>query len=260
MSTQRPTPPVEGAGEVGGPGARPALDEWAEYRPRARVEQFMVPLLAEAIPAAIRASAPRQGAALDIGCGRQPFRALIESLGLRYIGLDTQQTPDRPVDVIAAIDQPLPVTLTSRGPFWFLLCTEVLEHVADWEAAFANMSSLLGPGGRILITCPHIYRLHEQPYDFWRPTPHAIEFYAHRHGLRIIQLDRLGSGWDVLGTVLATFSPRPAKGSILGIIPAFLVRTLRSAAFSIIKTRLLQRLIRDSGPLYLSNVAVLEKP
>lgn len=254
MTTREPVPPG-GAGL----GERPVLDERATYRPRARVEQFIVPLLARAIPAAIEAHAPRSGTALDIGCGRQPFRSLIESFGLRYVGLDTQQTLDNLVDVVAPIDQPLPGALTSRGPFSFVLCTEVLEHVADWDAAFANMSALLARQGRIVITCPHVYRLHEEPYDFWRPTPHAIEFFAHRHGLRIVQLDRLGSGWDVLGTVLATFSPRPAQGSLLGIIPAFLVRTLRSAAFSLIKTRVLQRFIRDSGPLYLSNLAVLEK-
>lgn len=264
-TTTRPVatlpPPASGGG---GEGARPNLDRRADYSPRARVEQFIVPLLAQAIPAAIQTYAPKanKGAALDVGCGRQPFRSLIQSLGLSYTGLDTQQNADNSVDVIAPIDKLLPPDLTSRGPFSLILCTEVLEHVADWNAAFANIAALTARSGRIIITCPHVYRLHEEPFDFWRPTPHAIEFFAQRHNLRILELQKLGSGWDVLGTVLASFSPRPVSGpaAALGLIPAFLTRLARSAAFSIIRTRLLQRLVRDSGPQYLSNLAVLERP
>ena len=42
----------------------------------------------------------------------------------------------------------------------------------------SNVAALLAPGGRVLLTVPHVYRLHEEPYDFWRPTLHAIHYFV----------------------------------------------------------------------------------
>ena len=197
-------------------GARPHLDERSVYIPRGRAEEFIVPLLARAIPEAIeRFGRPLEGRrVLDIGCGRQPFRPLLAALGFQYTGLDTQQNEDGTVDVVAAIDQPLPATLLAAPPFHFILGTEILEHIADWDAAFENVSRLLPEGGRVLLTCPQFYQLHEEPYDFWRPTVHALRFYAERHRLRVVELRKLGDGWDVLGTVLGNFSPVPSRGGV----------------------------------------------
>ncbi len=59
--------------------------------------------------------------------------------------------------MIACIDEPLPAELLNQGPFQFVLCTEVLEHVADWPMAFKNLASLMSSGGHLLITCPFFY-------------------------------------------------------------------------------------------------------
>lgn len=244
-------------------GDRPHLDERATYTPRAKVESFIVPLLDRAIREALRnyASPNTDDLALDVGCGRQPFRRTLEQLGYTYIGLDTQQNQDRTVHHVAAIDQALPLDLAAKR-FGLIFCTEVLEHVADWEAAFANFATLLRPGGRAIITCPHCYILHEEPYDFWRPTPYALKFFAHRHGLAVLHQDKLGSGFDVLGTQLAAFTPVPKPGAIPGLshLAAGIMRLRRGIAFRILRTGLLQKLVHDKGPLYLSNLAVLEKP
>src|SRR5207247_641957 len=148
------------------------------YVPAGPIEQFIVPLLRQRIEAAFQTDLPpAPRTVLDVGCGRQPFRHLLEGPGSRYVGMDVTQTPEGSVDIIAAIDAPLPLVTTALAPFDFILCTEVLEHVADWTTAFANFAALLRPRGRLLLTCPHFYLLHEEPYDFWRPTLHAIAHY-----------------------------------------------------------------------------------
>jgi len=70
-------------------------------------------------------------------------------MGYSYTGRDVQQNPEGTVDVVCAIDEELPVELTYRGPFDLVLCTEVLEHVADWDMAFRNLATLLGRGGSV---------------------------------------------------------------------------------------------------------------
>jgi 2-polyprenyl-3-methyl-5-hydroxy-6-metoxy-1,4-benzoquinol methylase len=95
--------------------------------------------------------------ALDVGCGRQPFRRTLESFGYSFTGMDVQQNPENTVDFISAIDATLPEELVSRGPFHFILSTEVMEHVADWDKAFKNLAVLQERGGRLLITGPQFY-------------------------------------------------------------------------------------------------------
>jgi SAM-dependent methyltransferase len=229
------------------------------YQPGGPGEEFIVPLLKERIEAALRDDIPPPPrAVLDVGCGRQPFRHLLEGPDFRYLGMDVTQTPEGSVDVVAAIDAPPTVDLLARGPFDFILCTEVLEHVADWSAAFANFATMLRPGGRVLVTCPHFYRLHEEPYDFWRPTLHAVRHHGLMNGLAVIREEAAGDGWDVLGTMLASCIAAPHRPGLLPRLGAKLVNTIRRLTFSLLRWRLPQRLARLPG-VYLSNVVLLEK-
>src|ERR1700730_6679186 len=126
--------------------ARPQLRERTTYAPNIPVEEFIVPLLRREIESCIKHYAtPPSGfaKAVDIGCGGQPFRGLLEQIGYSYCAVDVNADGGPPVDVVCAADERLPEELLRRGPFDFLLCTEVVEHVADWHAAFENFNMLL---------------------------------------------------------------------------------------------------------------------
>ncbi|QYU68194.1 class I SAM-dependent methyltransferase [Leptolyngbya sp. 15MV] len=259
-ATQTPKRPSAAA------APRPHLDERRDYVPRARVERFIVPLLARAIDEALTHWATLDDAdkgralALDVGCGRQPWRGRLEQQGYRYVGLDTQQNADQPVDVVAEIDAPLPSVLRP-GSFHLVLCTEVLEHVADWPSAFSNIAALLAPGGRAIVTCPAVYPLHEEPYDFWRPTVHALRHHAERRGLRVVELSQLGSHWDVLGTLVGGLSIRSSRARPWsGLVVALLARPLKGLLFRLLRSGWLQRHAATRPWVYLSNLAVLERP
>ena len=89
------------------------------YEPASTWEAFIVPLLRRRIEWALRtcASAPPEGGrVLDVGCGRQPFRAHLESLGYHYVGLDVEQNPEGTVAFQAPIDDPMPFGLRELGP------------------------------------------------------------------------------------------------------------------------------------------------
>lgn len=222
----------------------------------------MVPLLAEAIASRIaQHGTPRASGqvCLDVGCGGQPLRAQLTAIGLEYVSVDVGQNIAGTVDFIGAIDGPLPALLAAKS-FDFIVCTEVLEHVANWPAAFANLAALLKPGGRLLITCPHIWVPHEEPADFFRPTNWALAHHADRAGLRALEITRLGDGYDVLGTVLAAVRLRAPRGRpwmwlIAG--PAALARKLTLALLS---RRFMKQVIELRTALYLNTVAVFEKP
>lgn len=242
---------------------RPTLNRRAGYAPAAPQEEFIVPLLRRHIEDALAryaAPAPPNARALDVGCARQPFRNRLARIGYSYTGLDVEQNPEGTVDVICAIDEPLPPHVTGLGTFQFVLCTEVLEHVADWDLAFRNLATLMSPGGRLLVTCPHFFYLHEEPYDFWRPTLHALRYFGSRVGLQVLQAQVAGDAWDVLGTLLASCTPMPASSRLRDRAARKVVLRGQWALFALLRKRRLQRMVRLHSSLYMSNIAVFEKP
>jgi SAM-dependent methyltransferase len=236
---------------------RPHLDRRAAYEPQWDQERFIVPLLRNAIEKKLEEHAkPLGGKVLDIGCGKQPFRGTLEGWGFEYVGLDMQAGEG--VSFVSAIDAALPDGLLNEGPFSFLLCTEVLEHVADWRAAFENMARLAAPGAKVLLTCPHVYPLHEEPFDYWRPTPHAIRRFAENAGFRVLSLDTIGTAWDVIGTTLGACTISRGEWSLTARIASWFVRRFIHTTFWFLRRGWLQTVPLGSK-LYLSNVAVLER-
>lgn len=233
------------------------------YVPAWPSEQFIVPLLQKHIVDALNEYAvhPRQRArVLDIGCGRQPFRQDMERLGYIYMGLDVEQNPEGTVGVLAEIDCNFLNDYPDLGQFDLIICTEVLEHVAQWHVAFRNIYELTAPGGKILITCPHFYQLHEEPYDFWRPTNHALEYYAKKEGFRILKQIKAGDAWDVLGTVLANmYSFNRINSSFSSKIIRRIADYVRTRLFKVLSKGMLQKYIGVNSPLYLANIIVLQR-
>jgi SAM-dependent methyltransferase len=245
---------------------RPPLIERQEYVPALPVEAFIVPLLRSEIMSLVDTFSYSAGSrrALDVGCGGQPFRRMFESRGYEYVSTDAQD-PLGIVDYVAEIDGNLPPPLLERGPFDLVLCTEVLEHVADWKKAFANLATLLGPGGHLVVTCPFFYVLHETPYDFWRPTPFALRSFATCAGLMEVEVRTVGSSWDILGTLLGANrgTAHAADRSMSGRLLAPVLNILTKGGHWFLRRRWLQARVRWGStqyPLYLSNVAVFTKP
>lgn len=59
--------------------------------------------------------------------------------------------------------------------FGLVLCTSLLEHVADRESALDNIAALPGAGGYLLLTVPRKYPFHPDPLDtMYRPSPEEL--------------------------------------------------------------------------------------
>ena len=243
---------------------RPSRPARPGYRPGHPQEEFIVPLLKAKIEEALeRHGRPSSGilnrTALDVGCGRQPFRRQIEELGFAYAGSDVRQTPEESVDFVCAIDGEMPEELERSAPFGLLIGTELMEHVADWEKAFSNLCRLTDAGGIIILTCPFFFPLHEEPYDFWRPTPHALRHFAARAGFRVIHCEKAGDAWDIIGTLMGCVLTYPPGPSLMSRFVSALRRLALSATRWALRKRLFQRAMPFRGPVYISNIIILQK-
>lgn len=238
------------------------LVERPNYQPSVPQEEFIVPLLKEEIDKLINryaVTSQRRAKVLDVGCGRQPFRPAFETKGYKYLGLDVQQSPENSVDFICEIDQLLPDEILDASPFDFVFCTEVLEHVADWEMTFRNFAQLLAPGGRLLITCPHFYPLHEVPYDFWRPTPYALQYYGNKFGLKLLYQENAGNTWDAMGTILGASHVMPISRKFIDRLISRIARYGHQILLSLLLNRFLQSHVQLNSSIYLANIVVFEK-
>ena len=111
---------------------------------------------------------------LDAGAGTQPFRQ--DCSHLRYVAQDFGQYDGAgngaglhvdgfrygPLDHvcdICAIPEP-------DGAFDAILCTEVLEHLADPVLAIREFARLLRPGGRLILTAPFASLTHFAPHHY----------------------------------------------------------------------------------------------
>lgn len=101
-----------------------------------------------------------------------PFKRHLERIvGVTgYDSLDIE--PRAPgVTFIASVECMTPV---SDATYDTVLCSEVLEHVANPHAALREICRVLRPGGALLLSVPFLARLHEEPHDYFRYTEHGL--------------------------------------------------------------------------------------
>jgi len=234
----------------------------SDYEPVTSDELFMVPLLKNNIYKYLDEYTPianQSKRMLDIGCGRQPFRSYFENKGFNYFGLDVIQQKNIPVDYLCSLEEPLPDNLLKAEPFDFVLCLEVLEHVADWNMLFDNLRQITKKGCYVLITCAAFYQIHCEPFDFWRPTPFAIEHFALKSGFETVKSEKVGDAWDIIGTILATSKLYIGSRKIWDRLIFRIINFCRKWLLKNLISRRIQSKYELNSLFYMSNFIVLRK-
>lgn len=161
-----------------------------EFSPELKAFVAQLPLVRRSIFRFIRQAArelPPGSRVLDAGAGDAPYRELFRHCEYRTADFaatayhDFARTPPDIVCDLSAI--PLP-----DGSLDTIICTEVLEHVPEPAAVLAEFRRLLVPGGHLFLTTPFFWGLHEQPYDFYRFTPYALDHLFTQAGFRVITI------------------------------------------------------------------------
>jgi SAM-dependent methyltransferase len=200
------------------------------------------------------------GVLLDLGAGNQPFKVWYSGLAAKCVAVDVSPAPG--LDVLSMAAE-LPF---GSATFDTVLCTSVLEHVHDAEAAVGEIARILKPGGRLIITIPFLYPTHEAPYDFWRTTHWGLRSVLTRHGLVVDTVAAQGGPVLLIAHYLiggfAQFVMLIAirLGRFGSLIDNKLMRAALAGPQDAIRSRVSYRLTRSSRAASLGYMAVAHKP
>jgi ubiquinone/menaquinone biosynthesis C-methylase UbiE len=172
------------------------------------------------------------GAALDAACGSGRHARRLVELGHQVVGVDS--SPEMLAKARAAVPEAVfhHGDLTSlpaeSASFDLVVCALALEHVADLNAAIAEMSRVLRPGGRMILSDPHPTAVGLGGMAYFQDAQGeagVVRGFGHLHG------DYLAAFGHAQLAVLRCLEPRlgPAEAAMQGPASQFIPEAAAAA-------------------------------
>lgn len=195
---------------------------------------------------AARVLADAAGRIIDIGCGDSTLRARIGQQ-CQYVAIDYPVTGKhwygaRP-DIFADAAR-LPLVDASFDRAWML---DVMEHLALPMQSLREAARVLVPGGRLYISIPCMYPLHDEPHDYQRLTEHGLRRDLIAAGMVDIDIKPSGAPMETVALLANIALARlvlsvakafpPAYVLLVPLLPLVLAANLLGYAFGSISRR-----------------------
>lgn len=136
---------------------------------------------------------------LDLGAGNAPYRELFEHTAYRTNDWSQSEHLGAEDADIVAPAYALPV---ENASFDLVLCTQVLEHTAEPAAALQECFRVLAPGGRLALTVPLLWELHELPHDYFRYTQPGLAHLMTEAGFVALDIRPRSDGFTAIAQLM----------------------------------------------------------
>ncbi len=192
------------------------------------------------------------GRVLDGGAGRGVFSKTILKTASAYESIDlAPRGGHRPTwtgDITEMPEVP-------AGRYDTVVCQQVLEHVSRPWRAVAEFRRVLKPGGKVIVSVPHLSRRHELPHDYFRYTQEGLVSLLKDTGYEILEVAPYGGILSFLHHQTSFIFP----GLLTGIPILGTVALLLNAPFSWLFA-MLDSAIDRASLIPLGVIAVARKP
>jgi SAM-dependent methyltransferase len=159
-----------------------------------------------------------KGIVLDVGCGEKPFKEEIERSSDRYFGVDWPLTfhKQTEIDVYANISQGFPFKSESVDT---MVAFQVMEHLAEPEIFLRETYRVLRKKGKIILTTPFMWGIHEAPHDYYRYTEYGLRYLLEKSGFIDVHTAPNTGYWIMAGLRLNYYLNRHNKNFLRPLFP-----------------------------------------
>lgn len=197
------------------------------------------------------------GKILDFGCGSKPYKSFFTYS--EYIGVDFDN-PGHPHDQ-EQIDlfydgKTIPLESESVDS---VLTSEVFEHIFNLQDILKELNRVMKKNAYILITCPFVWKEHEEPHDYARYTQFALEDMLSKNGFEKIVMEKGGNFVEVIFQLIILFFYDKLYGKANRF---WLTRQLYKFFFILIPNvtgSFLSKLFPNDQKMYLNNIVIFRK-
>ncbi len=151
------------------------------------------------------------GKLLDVGCGEKPYQGVFSAVS-SYVGIDFPdysrskgilgEKPDLFFDNNYKKSLLLPF---KDNNFDTVVSFQVLEHHSNPELCVREMVRVVKKGGKILISAPLTWSLHEIPRDYFRFTEYGLRKLFDRNQCTVLKVVKEGSIFSTIIVLLMDY-------------------------------------------------------
>ncbi len=171
------------------------------------------------------AALPAGSLVLDVGAGSCPYRDLFAHCEYRaqdFSGLQPVQLRHGGYGRIDYVCDATAIPVEDRS-FDAVLCTEMLEHVPDPLAVARELSRILKPGGRLLLTAPLGSGIHQEPHHYYGGyTPYWYRHFLAQLDFERIDIEANGGSLKFFGQESLRFLSLSRPFKAMGFMPSLL--------------------------------------
>lgn len=148
------------------------------------------------------------GSVLEIGAGGNYLKEDFKTIYDEWISLDYDLRSDS-ID-LRGDGQQLPF---KNELFDTIISIDVLEHVPNPEKFVSEMFRVIKPGGKVILSTPFFFYLHEEPYDFFRFSKYGLRTIFERNGFIVIDVIPTAGVIAIIGLLISILITRIFKFS-----------------------------------------------
>ena len=135
------------------------------------------------------------GKCLDAGCGDMPYKEYLDLLVNTYDTLDFEAH----VPGIKYIGDIQDMSMIKNDVYDTVVCFEVLEHVSNPFQAVSEIKRVLKNNGILVLSVPHLSRLHDMPHDYFRFTKFGLKSLLEQNRFQVLEIVPRGGLFSFLG-------------------------------------------------------------